>query len=52
MPATVIAIAATRTAAAPSRNARWHPALRALTMVALGALAWVPVIVAGRLIVS
>lgn len=51
MPATVIAIAATRTAASP-QDGRWHPAKRALTMVALGALAWVPVIVAGRLIVS
>jgi len=51
MPAAVIAIAATRTAAS-SKDGRWHPALRALTMVALGALAWVPVIVAGRLIVS
>ncbi|WP_156405283.1 hypothetical protein [Sphingomonas sp. Root710] len=52
MPATVIAIARSRTAAAPSHDGRWHPARRALTMVALGALAWVPVIIAGRLIVS
>ncbi|KKC27778.1 hypothetical protein [Sphingomonas sp. SRS2] len=31
---------------------RWHPALRALTAVALGAAVWVPVVAVGRLIFS
>ncbi|MET0374261.1 MAG: hypothetical protein ABW128_08385 [Rhizorhabdus sp.] len=31
---------------------RWHPALRALTIVALGAAAWVPIVATGRLILS
>ena len=37
----------------PSSEApRWHPAIRAATMVALGALAWLPVATAGQLILS
>lgn len=52
MPASVIAISVPRTAAASPQDRRWRPAARALTMVALGALAWVPVIVAGRLILG
>lgn len=31
---------------------RWPPAMRALTMVALGALAWVPIVAAGRYLIS
>lgn len=40
------------TAPLPPEEQRWHPAIRAVTMVALGAVAWVPVIAAGRSILS
>ena len=36
----------------PPEDRRWHPAVRAVTIVTLGALAWAPVIAAGWLIFS
>lgn len=36
----------------PSGDRRWHPAVRAAVMVALGALAWIPVVMAGRMILG
>ena len=39
-------------ASSPPKDQRWHPAARAVTMVGLGALAWMPVVAAGWLILG
>lgn len=53
MPApTAATTTTTRPDPVPPEAPRWHPAIRAATMVALGALAWLPVATAGQLILS
>lgn len=39
-------------ASSPPKDQRWHPAARAVMVVGLGALAWMPVIAAGWLILG
>lgn len=53
MPASAIAkVQSIVEASSRPAERRWHPALRAVSMVGLGALAWLPVLLAGRLIFS